>query len=87
MGSANPPNRDEIELVPSRRCQLSSQNTVATGLPRRRCQAAKQHNEANMPFLFWIPMIVMTGFWRAAEDDTREFLTNSIRQQKRQTPA
>jgi hypothetical protein len=24
-----------------------------------------------MPFLFWMPMIVMCGLWRAAEKDTR----------------
>jgi hypothetical protein len=24
-----------------------------------------------MPFLFWMPMIVMCGMWRAAEEDTR----------------
>ena len=23
-----------------------------------------------MPFLFWMPMIVMCGLWRAAEEDT-----------------
>lgn len=23
-----------------------------------------------MPFLFWMPMIVMCGLWRAAEADT-----------------
>jgi hypothetical protein len=26
-----------------------------------------------MPFLFWMPMIMMQGFWRAAEDDMRTF--------------
>ena len=24
-----------------------------------------------MPFLFWMPMIVMCGLWRAAEEDAR----------------
>ena len=24
-----------------------------------------------MPFLFWMPMIVMCGLWRAAEDDAK----------------
>ena len=24
-----------------------------------------------MPFLFWMPMIVMHGMWRAAEERTR----------------
>jgi hypothetical protein len=24
-----------------------------------------------MPFLFWMPMIVMCGLWRAAEADTQ----------------
>ena len=24
-----------------------------------------------MPFLFWMPMIVMCGLWRAAEQDAR----------------
>jgi hypothetical protein len=24
-----------------------------------------------MPFLFWMPMIVMCGLWRAAEANTR----------------
>ena len=27
-----------------------------------------------MPFLFWMPMIVMCGLWRAAEEDTRALL-------------
>ena len=27
-----------------------------------------------MPFLFWMPMIVFAGLWRAAEDDARAFL-------------
>jgi hypothetical protein len=26
-----------------------------------------------MPFLFWIPMIVMCGLWQAAEDDAKAF--------------
>ena len=61
----------------------SSRNSVATPSARR-CHAAKQHNEANMPFLFWMPMIVMRGLWRAAEDDTRDFPTHGS---KKQTPA
>jgi hypothetical protein len=24
-----------------------------------------------MPFLFWMPMIVFAGLWRAAEEDAR----------------
>jgi hypothetical protein len=28
-------------------------------------------DEANMPFLFWMPMIVMCGLWRAAAEDTQ----------------
>jgi hypothetical protein len=24
-----------------------------------------------MPFLFWMPMIVMCGLWRAAEEDAK----------------
>jgi len=24
-----------------------------------------------MPFLFWLPMIVLSGLWRAAESDTK----------------
>jgi len=27
-----------------------------------------------MPFLFWMPMIVMCGLWRAAEEDARSLL-------------
>jgi len=27
-----------------------------------------------MPFLFWMPMIVFAGFWRAAEDDARRLM-------------
>ena len=27
-----------------------------------------------MPFLFWMPMIVMLGMWNAAEDDSRALL-------------
>jgi hypothetical protein len=26
-----------------------------------------------MPFLFWMPMIVFSGLWRAAEEDARAF--------------
>ncbi len=26
-----------------------------------------------MPFLFWMPMIVMCGLWRAAEADAKTF--------------
>jgi hypothetical protein len=28
-------------------------------------------NEANMPFLFWMPLIVMRGLWQAAEADAQ----------------
>jgi hypothetical protein len=28
-----------------------------------------------MPFLFWMPMIVMCGLWRAAEDDAKTYFT------------
>jgi hypothetical protein len=31
--------------------------------------------EANMPFLFWMPMIVMCGMWRAAEEDAKILFT------------
>jgi hypothetical protein len=31
-------------------------------------------DEANMPLLFWMPMIVMCGLWRAAEEDARALL-------------
>jgi hypothetical protein len=27
-----------------------------------------------MPFLFWMPMIVMCGLWRAVEEDARALL-------------
>ena len=27
-----------------------------------------------MPFLFWMPMIVMCGLWRAAEQDAQALL-------------
>ena len=30
-------------------------------------------HEADMPFLFWMPMIVMCGLWRAAEEDAKAF--------------
>lgn len=30
-----------------------------------------------MPFLFWMPMIVMCGLWRAAEEDARTLLPRS----------
>jgi hypothetical protein len=35
--------------------------------------AKQQHSqrEADMPFLFWMPMIVMCGLWRAAATDTQ----------------
>ena len=26
-----------------------------------------------MPFLFWMPMIMMRGLWQVAEDDMRAF--------------
>jgi hypothetical protein len=26
-----------------------------------------------MPFLFWMPMIMMRGLWQVAEDDMRTF--------------
>jgi hypothetical protein len=29
------------------------------------------HGEANMPFLFWMPMIVMCGLWKAAQEDAQ----------------
>jgi len=48
-----------------------SRISVATCFDRERCLATRQHNEANMPFLFWMPMIVMCGLWRAAEEDAR----------------
>jgi hypothetical protein len=32
-----------------------------------------------MPFLFWMPMIVMCGFWRAAEDDARALFPSPTR--------
>jgi hypothetical protein len=31
-------------------------------------------DEDNMPFLFWMPMIVMCGLWRAAEEDARALI-------------
>jgi hypothetical protein len=31
------------------------------------------NNEAVMPFLLWMPMIVMCGLWRAAEEDAKTF--------------
>jgi hypothetical protein len=31
-------------------------------------------DEANMPFLFWMPMIVMCGLWRAAQEDARALI-------------
>ena len=29
--------------------------------------------EASMPFLFWMPMIMMRGLWQITEDDMRAF--------------
>jgi hypothetical protein len=44
-----------------------SQHDLASGVDMPR----NKPKEANMPFLFWMPMIVMCGLWRAAEDDAR----------------
>jgi hypothetical protein len=41
------------------------------GLDRGVVMPRNSQSEANMPFLFWMPMIVMCGMWRAAEDDAR----------------
>lgn len=30
-----------------------------------------------MPFLFWLPMIVISGLWSVAEDNSRELTTTS----------
>jgi hypothetical protein len=37
----------------------------------------KKQTETNMPFLFWMPMIVMCGLWRAAEDDAKTYFMTS----------
>ena len=39
-------------------------------LPRT-LSRTKQRDEVNMPFLLWMPMIVMCGLWRAAEEDAK----------------
>jgi hypothetical protein len=39
--------------------------------PQRWPAGNHSDNEANMPFLFWMPMIVMCGLWRAAEEDAK----------------
>ncbi len=40
--------------------------------PRTLFATTQNVNEAQtMPFLFWMPMIVMCGLWRAVEDDAR----------------
>jgi hypothetical protein len=31
-----------------------------------------------MPFLFWMPMIVMSGMWKIAEENSRAILRASI---------
>jgi hypothetical protein len=38
--------------------------------------SSRSTNEADMPFLFWMPMIVMCGLWRAAEEDAKTFFPN-----------
>src|SRR5437868_3262022 len=51
-------------IVPSRPHLIRSQNPVAL--------FRHETTEDNlMPFLFWMPMIVMCGLWRAAEADTQ----------------
>jgi hypothetical protein len=39
--------------------------------PRTLYRHEPTRNEANMPFLFWMPMIVMCGLWRATEQDAQ----------------
>jgi hypothetical protein len=48
--------------------EMLSQRGIASNvlLPRRNINEAQ-----TMPFLFWMPMIVMCGLWRAAEEDAR----------------
>jgi hypothetical protein len=59
------------ENVPSRPHLSRSRNPVATRPASRTLFRCETTDEANMPFLFWMPMIVMCGLWRAAEEDTR----------------
>lgn len=35
-----------------------------------------------MPFLLWMPMIVMSGLWRIAEEHTRAILQASVPKDK-----
>jgi len=61
-------------IVPSRPTVIRSQNPVATRSHARTLSRRETTDEANMPFLFWMPMIVMCGLWRAAEEDARALL-------------
>ena len=49
--------------------EILSQRRLARNVVSPRTQ-----REANMPFLFWMPMIVMCGLWRAAEQDAQALL-------------
>ena len=61
-------------IVPSRPDVIRSQNPVATRSHALTLSRRETTDEANMPFLFWMPMIVMCGLWRAAEEDARALL-------------
>jgi hypothetical protein len=39
-----------------------------------------------MPFLFWMPMIVMCGLWRAAEEDAKALFPRRIETKPRHMP-
>ena len=41
------------------------------------CAALSRHETTEdnlMPFLFWMPMIVMCGLWRAAQEDAQSLI-------------
>ena len=50
---------------------IRSRNAVATRSLAQTLSRRETTKDNLMPFLFWMPMIVMCGLWRAAEADTQ----------------
>jgi hypothetical protein len=57
--------------VPSRRATIHHEILSQRGILERVVTSRNNRDEDDMPFLFWMPMIVMCGLWRAAEEDAR----------------
>jgi hypothetical protein len=61
-------------IVPSRPNVIRSQNPVATRSHARTLSRRETTEDNLMPFLFWMPMIVMCGLWRAAQEDAQSLI-------------